>query len=241
VILSPRHIYRRLRAWRYWGHQFQCPCCGYWWREFLPAGVKHRPNAQCPVCGSLERHRLIWLYLRDQTDLFTKPYQILDIAPEEFLSQALNHQPNIKYLSVDLDSPRAMRKMDITKMDFPDNSFDVIFCNHVFEHVPDDRAAMHEVYRVLKPGGWAILQTPIDHQRSTTDEDPTVTDPGERERRFGQRDHVRVYGLDLFERLASVGWSVRRISYARELGPAAIGRYALTPNEEIIRGTKAEG
>lgn len=218
------------------GHTFSCPCCGGNFRAMLPAGRARRPNARCPRCGSLERHRLIWLYLQRQSDLFVMPYSVLDVAPEEVLQHRLRSLPNIEYLSIDLESPLAMRRMDITKLDLPDASFDVIFCNHVFEHIPDDAAAMKELRRVLKPGGWAIMQTPIDLQRATTDEDASVTDPAERVRRFGQSDHVRVYGRDFFDRLSAAGWQVERRRFTTTLSAADIKKYALAADEELIIG-----
>lgn len=232
-----RRLAERFRASLLTGHRYTCPCCGGSFRALLPAGVKHRPNARCPRCGSLERHRLVWLYLQRQTDLFVMPHRVLDIAPEEFLQDRLRSLPNITYLSIDLESPLAMTQMDITKLDLPDASHDVIFCNHVFEHIPDDRQAMREVRRVLRPGGWAILQTPVDMHRPVTDDDPTVTDPTERLKRFGQRDHVRIYGRDFFERLRTAGWNIQRMPQARYVSPEDVRRYALLPDEDIILGT----
>jgi SAM-dependent methyltransferase len=218
------------------GRRFECPCCGGRFRTLLPAGIDRRPNARCPRCGSLERHRLIALFLRERTDFFRRSLRVLDVAPEEWMQTQLRRAPGIEYLSIDLESTLAMRQMDVTRLELPDASFDVIFCNHVLEHVPDDLAAMRELLRVLKPGGWAILQTPFDPARERTDEDPAVTDPDERLRRFGQRDHVRTYGRDLFERLASCGWRITRDRFAGSLDSAVCARYALDPAEELIVG-----
>lgn len=148
---------------------------------------------------------------------------------------ALRH---LDYLSIDLESGLAMRKMDVTNLDLPDESFDVIFCNHVFEHIPDDQQAMRELRRVLKVGGWAILQTPIDYDRQTTDEDPSIADPQERIRRFGQADHVRVYGLDFFDRLRQAGWEVTRDTFITTLPPSDVARFALQAGEELIVGQR---
>ncbi len=218
------------------GSKYECPCCGGKFRAFLPAGVARRPNARCPRCGSLERHRLIWLYLQKKTDLFVMPYKVLDVAPEEILQHKLRALPNLDYLSIDLESPLAMKKMDITKLDLPNACYDVIFCNHVFEHIADDRAAMRELRRVLKPNGWAILQTPVDLQRATTDEDPTISDPPERLHRFGQTDHIRIYGRDFFDRLKESGWSVNRERFINTLSRDDVARFALDPNEELFIG-----
>lgn len=146
---------------------------------------------------------------------------------------------NLEYLSIDLVSPLAMRRMDITNLQFPDGSFDVIFCNHVFEHVADDRRAMGEVCRVLSAGGWAILQTPIDFGRAVTDEDPGVSDPEERLRRFGQADHVRVYGRDVFQRLADAGWKMSRIQPGTLLTEPEIRLHAIDPEEPLLLGSRA--
>lgn len=218
------------------GDRYACPCCGGSFRRFLPAGRARRPNARCPRCGSLERHRLIWLYLQRQTDFFTLPYQVLDVAPEEFMQRKLQGLPNISYLSIDLESGLAMQHMDVTRLTIPDQTYNVVFCNHVFEHIPDDRAAMRELHRVLKPGGWAVLQTPIDYTRQETDEDPAITDPNERIRRFGQSDHVRQYGLDFFDRLKECGWTVERNRFVTTLTKADIERFALDPSEELVIG-----
>ncbi len=159
----------------------RCPLCGKTARRFRPfgGGTVVRPNARCPRCDSLERHRLIWLYLRDETDLFTpaaEPRRMLHVAPEPVLRERLAGEPLIDYLSADLEPGVADVQMDITAIDFPDDSFDVIYCSHVLEHVPDDALAMRELCRVLRPSGWAILQVPILLAR--TDEDPVRHRPG---------------------------------------------------------------
>jgi SAM-dependent methyltransferase len=221
------------------GDRVQCPCCGGRFRRFLPGGHERRPNARCPGCGSLERHRMVWLWLRCSTDLLRAPHRVLVVAPEPFLQDALRARPNLEYLSVDLDSPLAMRRMDVTRLDLPDASFDVVFCSHVLEHVPDDRAAMRELRRVLRPGGWAVLQTPVDTARALTEEDAAVTGAAERLRRFGQADHARIYGRDFFERLRASGWEVERIAFARGLPPGEAQRYGLDREEELILGRRA--
>jgi hypothetical protein len=196
-----------------------CPVCRRFSAGFRPFGVKRRPNATCPRCGSLERHRLLWLYFGCRTDLFDgRPKSLLHVAPERHLAPLLWQVPGLTYLSADLDSPLAMASMDLTDAPYPDASFDVILCNHVLEHVPDDRRAMQELFRMLKPGGWAVLQVPMSGEK--TDEDPTVTDPKERERRFGQSDHVRMYGRDYGDRLADAGFEVHVDDFAHRLPPA---------------------
>jgi SAM-dependent methyltransferase len=177
----------------------------------------------------------LWLYLKERTPLLTEPLSLLHIAPETFLGRTLRALPNIDYLSGDLESPAAMVKMDITDIQYPDASFDVILCNHVLEHVPADRQAMRELYRVLKPGGWAILQVPIDESRAETLEDPTIVTPEARQQYYGQYDHVRLYGRDYAERLSEVGFRVERDVFCQQLPSGQIGRFALQTDEAIYR------
>jgi predicted SAM-dependent methyltransferase len=156
---------------------------------------------------------------------------VLHFAPEKRLEQRLAAQPNLDYVSTDLDRPRAMVKADITALPFPDESFDVILCSHVLEHVIDDRQAMAELFRVLKPSGWAVLQVPISRRRSETFEDPTIVAPRDRERLYGQADHVRIYGRDFTARVREAGFTVREEDYGRELGEARARRYGLRPHK----------
>jgi SAM-dependent methyltransferase len=219
----------------------QCPLCEKTARRFRPfgGGPIKRPNAQCPHCGSLERHRLIWLYLTHETDLFgaTQTQRMLHVAPEAVLRERLMNEPLIDYLSADLDPGLADVQMDITAIDFPADAFDVILCSHVFEHVPDDALAMRELCRVLRPTGWAILQVPI--LLPHTDEDPTLTDPEERLRRFAQRDHVRAYGPDYADRLRAAGFDVRPDRYAQRLGAQRARRHGVLAEEIVHFCTKA--
>jgi predicted SAM-dependent methyltransferase len=220
----------------FYGRRFVCPICGGHFRKFLSFGVKPRPNARCPRCGSLERHRLLWLYLRDRTNFFTDNLKVLDIAPMGCLQHKFRIMLNLDYVSVDLESAIAMIKMDITAMQFSDNHFGCIICYHVLEHVSDDQRAMKEIFRVLKPDGWAILQVPI--LREKTFEDPTITNPEERGKVFGQRDHVRIYGLDYKDRLESVGFIVKVDDYVKKLGHDAIKKYGLIKDENIYLCSK---
>jgi hypothetical protein len=201
-----------------------CPCCGGRFPSFIPGGVKLRPNARCPRCHSLERHRLIWLYMAERTNISAGNLKVLHFAPETCIQNALEKIPGMDYTSADLCSPQAMVQMDITDIRYADETFDVILCNHVLEHIPDDRKAMSEMYRVLKPGGWAILQVPIDPAREKTFEDPGILSPRDRERFFGQADHVRWYGRDYPERLRHAGFHVRIDDYAAGLDDATVMR-----------------
>jgi SAM-dependent methyltransferase len=217
----------------------ECPICGTTVDTFLPFGARTpAPDRKCPTCGSLERHRMLWLYFAERTNLFQEPLRMLHIAPESCLAPRLQEHDNIDYLSADIESPAAMVKMDITDIHFPADSFDVIYASHVLEHIPDDRLAMRELNRVLRAGGWAILQVPI--WGDTTREDPTVTDPKERERLFGQFDHVRMYGNDgvYAERLRGAGFEVNVDNFVLDLGPERARRYRLSLNEDIYHCSK---
>lgn len=193
-----------------------------------------RENALCYSCLSLERHRLMWLYLRERTDFFSAPLKVLHIAPELCFIERFERMKNLEYITADLESPLAKVKMDIHNIPFGENEFDVAICNHVMEHVEDDIKAMSEIRRVLKKGGWAIIQSPIiGWQNDETFEDPSITDPGEREKVFGQNDHVRLYGQDYPERLRKAGFKVTEDDFVKTLPVETVQLHAL-PAEEII-------
>ena len=216
------------------GNNVECPICEIKYRKFLPYGrLKPRPNALCPDSLSLERHRLMWLYLKERTSFFNSPHKLLHIAPELCFIDRFKSMENLDYTTADLESPLADVKMDVHDIPFEDNTFDVVFCNHVMEHVEDDIKAMSEIYRVLKKGGWAIIQSPQDYRRSTTLEDPNITDPKEREKVYWQADHVRLYGLDYGQRLQKAGFTVKEDRFVMELPNEMVRRYALPANEII--------
>jgi SAM-dependent methyltransferase len=198
-----------------------------------PAGPI-RANMRCPACGSRDRTRRFWLYLAHRTNLLADRLRVLHFAPERTLEHRLKARPNLDYVSTDLNRPRATVRADITDLPFPEDSFDVVLCSHVLEHVDDDRKAMGELYRVLKPGGWAVVVVPISSRRAETLEDPTIVAPAERERVFGQADHVRTYGRDFKARLEQAGFSVRVEDYARELGEDGARRYGLRPRKPML-------
>lgn len=187
-----------------------CPVCGLLARAFKSGGIgKPRPNAKCPGCGSLERHRLFWLHLQDQVwpELPAGKKDVLHVAPEDFLAAKLKPRADINYVSGDLMVAGSMARLDLTDIAFWDEQFDLIICSHVLEHVPDDARAMRELHRVLRPGGVLIAMVPI--RGETTYEDFSITDPAERVHHFGQEDHVRVYGRDIRNRLEGAGFAVR--------------------------------
>jgi SAM-dependent methyltransferase len=193
-----------------------------------------RANALCPGCGALERHRLLWLYLERKSDVLTAALRLLHVAPEPWLSQRLRRLPRVEHVSIDLESRQVMAVMDATRLALRDGCFDVVLCLHVLEHIPDDRVAMRELRRVLKPGGWGILQSPFDPERAETFEDGTVTSPRERERVFGQKDHVRIYGRDYVVRLRTAGFEVEECELARELSPEDAERYGILRDETLM-------
>ena len=214
------------------GNNFTDPIDGKSYRKFLPYGYgKQRENALSPGTLSLERHRQMWLYLQNETDFFTKNYKVLHIAPEQEFLRKFKKMKNLDYTSADLFSPIVDVKADILDLPFEDESFDVIFCNHVLEHIEDDRKAMSELYRVMKKGGWGILQVPMKNSLEKTYEDFTITDPKERQKHFGQYDHVRWYGMDYFDRLKSVGFDAEANFYSQKFSDADIKKFGLNRNE----------
>jgi hypothetical protein len=218
---------------RYFGRARLCPVCGIQASRFKPYGLVERAEAKCPHCGSLERHRLVWLFFSRRTDLLRAPRKkMLHVAPEPCLARRLSQASHIDWISADLEMPAAMVKMDITDIDFPDHTFDVIYCSHVLEHVADDRGAMRELARVLSPSGWAVLQVPIT--TGITFEDFAITGTLEREEAFGQWDHVRRYGHDYADRLAEAGFTVNVIPVRDLASPAEIARMRLDSAEQIF-------
>ena len=218
------------------GNKFTDPIDGKSFKMFLPYGYgKQRNNALSPSTLSLERHRLLWLYLQNETDFFTSEVKkkVLHFAPEQAFYKLFRNQTNIDYTTTDLFSPLADVKADICNLPFEDNQYDVIFCNHVLEHIPDDTKAMQELYRVLKPGGMAILQIPQDLNRAVTFTDDTITNQKERAEIFGQYDHVRIYGRDYFDKLRSIGFTVIEEDYTKKISPELVEKYCLAKGEII--------
>jgi SAM-dependent methyltransferase len=205
------------------GQRF-CPVCEKHSRRFKPFGAIKRKEARCPVCGALERHRLVWLYLQRKTGLFQQELKgtMLHVAPESILESKFRRLLGKHYLTADYLKSKVDVKMDIMNIAYPDRSFEVIYCSHVLEHVPDDRRAMREFKRVL---------VPITAER--TFEDPSIVDPNERLRLFGQEDHVRRYGPDYADRLREAGFEVERIRPSDFLSPAEIAEMAITSAGDI--------
>ncbi|MEE2699814.1 MAG: class I SAM-dependent methyltransferase [Bacteroidota bacterium] len=228
------HFFLRIFSLFLRGDKFEDPINGKTYRKLLPYGrLKSRENALAPDSMSLERHRLMWLYMKEKTNFFSTDLKFLHIAPEYCFIKLFKGMKNLDYTTGDLISPWADVRMDVHDIPFEKNTFDVVICNHVLEHVQDDHKVMTEFYRVMKPGGWGIFQVPIDNNNSRTEEDPSVTDPKERERLYGQDDHVRQYGKDYGDRLAAAGFSVRADDFVNSLDSTLVERYAL-PKGELI-------
>lgn len=217
-----------VRKIRYVGNKYNCPVCKSNVRQWKPLGYDlpviiekqivgggYR-LAMCPVCESSDRIRLLYLFLKNRTNIFSENIKLLHIAPEPSLEFIFKHQDNIDYLTTDMAPEMVMEQMDITNIKYPENNFDAIICNHVLEHINDDLKAMKELYRVLKPGGWVILQVPFSKILEKTFEDLSITTPEDREQFFGQADHVRIYGKDYATRLKQAGFEVEEYLWTED-------------------------
>ena len=257
ILIRLSIVVRPILAFLLKGNRFTDPIDGKSFRMFLPYGYgNQRNNVLSPSTLSLERHRLLWLYLQNETDFFqsesvsdapitnnkriklrdtesSSVLKVLHFAPEQEFYKRFKKQSNIEYTTTDLLSPLADVKADICNLPFEDNQYDIIFCNHVLEHIPDDTKAMQELYRVLKPGGMGIFQIPQDLSRATTFSDDTIVDQKERAKIFGQYDHVRVYGRDYFDKLRSIGFKVVEEDYTSKLTPELVEKYCLAKGEII--------
>ncbi len=218
----------------YIGKEVKCNVCESEYRKFMPYGrVKSRENALCPNCQSLERHRVMWMFLKEKTNFFTSKLSVLHVAPEICFIKKFKSLKNLDYKTADIESPWADIKMDIMDIPLGDNSFDVVFCNHVLEHVDSDLIALKEFYRILKPGGWAILQSPIYYHLETTYEDPNITDPKEREKHFGQDDHQRIFGRDYADRLRKGGFIVEPDNMVKRFSKEELFKFGYEDHETI--------
>lgn len=234
LLIRLSYVARPVLAFALKGSTYKDPIDGKSFKNFLPYGYgTQRNNVLSPSTLSLERHRLLWLYLNNETDFFTTPKKVLHFAPEQAFYKLFRNQKNLDYTTTDLFSPLADVKADICNLPFKDNTYDIILCNHVLEHIPDDTKAMQELYRVLKPGGMGIFQIPQDLNRATTFADDTIVDQKERAKIFGQYDHVRIYGRDYFDKLRSIGFTVIEEDYTKKLSPDLVEKYCLAPGEII--------
>ena len=248
-------IRNRLFALTHPGERFHCLFCGYHGGRFLAAGsrsarmqalgavgIGRRANARCPRCGSSDRARLLMLYFRHRTDLLTAPQRVLHMAPDAHVARALKACPTLDYtcgsiVPTDFAEFEAI-KVDVTAIPFPDAAFDVVICNRVLQQVPDDRKGRAELLRVLKPGGWALIQAPVAMGLDTTDEDMTIDSPSERRARFGAHLHFRLYGRDYARVLESAGFRVNATSLSQDRWVHNAEQQAVNPDERLYVATR---
>jgi SAM-dependent methyltransferase len=240
ILIRLSYFFRLFTPILYKGNNVECPVCQKHFRTFLPYGyVNQRENVLCPYDLTLERHRLMWLYLKNESVFFTKTnLDVLHIAPEQCFYKLFKNQKNINYLTGDLESPLADLHFDLHTIPLEENKFDVVFCNHVLEHVTDAKKCMSELYRVMKPGGFGIFQVPQDFTREKTYEDSSIITPEEREKHFWQYDHVRLFGLDYPDWLRSVGFTVEEYNPQKNFNQQQFERYRLMKNEILYIARK---
>lgn len=216
------------------GDSVVCTCCG---RRFDSFRADKAPNRVCWWCGAYERERAIALLWRQRPEMVRPRMRILHVAPEPPLVDIIRRTTHVEHVGGDIDQRFGSLKIDVTELAFPQESFDAVICNHVLEHVPDDRRAMAELLRVLRPGGWGLLMAPLRDE--PTDEDPGVSDPQERIRRFGQHDHVRWYNRDDYVgRLRATGWNIE-VRFFGDVAGDDIGRFGLRLGDDgIVLGAK---
>lgn len=242
LLIRLSYIFKFFAPLIYKGDSVECPVCERSFRKFLSYGsdVAHRENVLCPYDLTLERHRLMWLYLKNESDFFTaNQLNVLHIAPEQCFHKTFKNQQNLNYLTGDLVSPIADIHFDLHHIPLEDNRFEVVFCNHVLEHVDDAHQCMKELYRVMKHGGWGIFQVPLDTTRQVTYEDASITSPEEREKHFWQKDHVRLFGLDYPDRLRAAGFEVEVAFEKNPISKELKERYRIQLEEELYVVRKA--
>ncbi len=224
----------------YKGNNVECPVCEKSFKKFLSYGseVAARDNVLCPYDLTLERHRLMWLWLKNESNFFTDKLSVLHMAPEQCFHKRFQQQENLDYLTADIVSPIADMHFDLHDIPLEDNRFDVIFCNHVMEHVNDHLRCMQELFRVMKPGGWAIMQVPQDFDRAEVYEDTSITSPEEREKHFWQYDHVRLFGRDYPDWLRKAGFQVEEYIPSEHFTSEQIARFRLMEKEVLYIARK---
>jgi SAM-dependent methyltransferase len=228
-----------VRSLLFIGRRYTCPCCGWKLRAFTRGGtsLKVRQRGYCPRCNSKARHRRDWLFLEQKTDLFVDHLRLLEVSPKYSLSRRFVRMPNLEYVGVDLRiHPNVSARMDITAIAVRSKTFDAVICIHVLEEITEDHQAIRELFRVIRPGGWALITVPTQLDQKTY-EDPTITDPQERERAFGELAHVRIYGHDLVERLEACGFQVK-LDLGIDVDAQTKEKYGLNDDENIFYCTK---
>lgn len=236
LLIRLSYPFRRIAPLWFKGNKVACPVCGKSFSSFLSYGSKkaHRENVLCPYDLTLERHRLMWIYLKRHSDFFTRDQlNVLHIAPEQCFYDRFKKQTNLNYLTGDLESPLADLHFDLHKIPLEDERFDVVFCNHVLEHVNDPVQCLKEMNRVMKPGAWGIMQVPQDFSREHTYEDPSITDPAEREKHFWQKDHVRLFGSDYPDYLRKGGFEVEVFDQQKHITAKEKEYYRLSSSEVL--------
>lgn len=234
LLIRLSYVFRVFAPLVYKGNKVDCPVCEKSFKKFLSYGsnVAHRDNVLCPYDLTLERHRLMWVYLKDRSNFFTDDkLKVMHIAPEQCFYSKFKKQKNLEYTTGDLLSPLADIHFDLHKIPLEDNQYDVIFCNHVLEHVEGDHKCMTELHRIMKTGGWGIFQVPIDTSRKETYEDASITSPEEREKHFWQYDHVRLYGLDYPGKLEAAGFEVEVYDYHKDMPKEQYEKYRFHADE----------
>lgn len=217
---------------------YHCPICDLSFDSFAPFGKGRRPNVACPECGSAERHRLLYLFLKTRESFFRERISLLHVAAENCFYAKFREQANIQpYVPMDLSGKRSHLIANLESLPFPDASFDFILCSHVLEHVNDDRKAMSDIRRVLKPGGIAILDVPLSG-KPKTEEDRSLT-PAERRKRYGREEHLRSYGTDYAQRLEAAGFKVQVNRFANNFTQAEKDRFVLEPSLPIFLCSRA--
>ena len=228
-------VFLTLRGLLFLGSRYTCPCCGWRLRAFTAGGasLKQRELSYCPRCNSKARHRRIWLFLGDQTNLFTDRLRLFEVSPKYSFARRFRKMKNISYVTGDLKRrPDSMLRMDMTSTPLSSNCVDALICVHVLEEIIKDKLAMNEMFQVLKPGGWALISVPTNMNEKTY-EDPSIVSPKERKLAFGEPAHVRVYGYDLADRLQSSGFNVM-VDLAEDVPLEKRARYGLRVDENIF-------
>lgn len=217
------------------GRKYTCPLCGYKLWTYTRGGIsfRSRPLGYCPRCNSKARHRRLWLFLQEKTNLFRDHLALLQIQPNYCISRKLSSMSNLDYVAVaDIYLRNISLKTDLAFIPLRSNVFDAILCNHILEHIPQDRRAMEELYRVLKPGGWAVISVPIRFDQGTY-EDPSIIEPEARKRAFGEPEHVRLYGRDFQERLEQCGFLVQ-LDLGKNINHSIREKYGLRDDENLF-------
>lgn len=241
LLIRLSYVFKFFAPILYRGTNVECPVCERKFSKFLSYGsnVAHRENVLCPYDLTLERHRLMYLYLKQESNFFTaENLAVLHMAPEQCFIGIFKKQSNLEYVTADIESPIAELHFDLHNIPLEENRFDVVFCNHVMEHVEDPIQCMKELYRVMKKGAWAIMQVPQDFRRDKTYEDANIIDPKEREQHFWQKDHLRLFGKDYPQWLEKAGFIVDEFDLTKHFDMNEINRFRLMQGEILYIAKK---